>query len=419
MTGERGRAGPARKGARPSTGRAAETFATKPSIAVLPFVNMSGDPGQEYFSDGLTEDLITDLSRASGLFVIGRNSVFVYRGRHVKPETVSRELGVRYVLEGSVRRAHNKVRITAKLIDATTGYPIWADRYDRDIEDIFAVQDEVVAKIISALKVKLSETELQAVVQRDTNSLEAYDHALKGQQLLLSFKREDHEAAKAMFQKALEADPEYASAYVGLAFANFQSWALGWSRSQETLEEARRLVDRALAIDPNHVEASVLLGRIHVWSGRHAEALRLAQKTLGTAPNNPNALAFMGHALTVEGRPEEALGYLERAIRLNPTPPVWYSFHLGHALLQLGRLDKAIENFEKVLERNEGFTPAYWFLIAAYLEQGSPDKARETIERLRSASPDITLAAVRERIPGRNPALKEKLLEVLKQAGVE
>ena len=399
--------------------QAASSFAAKPSIAVLPFVNMSGDPGQEYFSDGLTEDLITDLSKASGLFVIGRNSVFVYRGKHVKPETVSRELGVRYVLEGSVRRSHNKVRITARLIDAATGYPLWSESYDRGMEDIFAVQDEVAAKIISALKVKLSETEQQAVVQRDTNSLEAYDYALKGQQLILSFKKEDHQAAKVMFEKALAADPEYASAYVGLAFAAFQSWALGWDHSPQTLAKADELVHQALKIDPEQVEARVLLGRIYVWSGRRELALNLAENTLKSAPNNPHALAFMGHALSVEGRPKEALEYLERALRLNPTPPVWYSYHLGYAYAQLGRFNRAIEDFEQVLERNEGFTPAYWLLIAAYLEEGRPDKARETLQRLKRAFPEITLEAARERMPGRNQAFREFLLQALKQAGLE
>ena len=368
---------------------------------------MSGDPGQDYFSDGLTEDLITDLSKASGLFVIGRNSVFVYRGRHVKPETVSRELGVRYVLEGSVRRSQNKVRITARLIDATTGYPLWSESYDRNLEDIFAVQDEVAYEIISALKVKLSETEQQAVVQRDTNSLEAYDYALKGQRLLLSFKKEDHQEAKVMFEKALAADPEYASAYVGLAFAAFQSWALGWDRSPQTLTRAEELAHQALKIEPEHVEARVLLGRIYVWSGRHEEALNLAENTLRSAPNNPNALAFMGHALAVAGRPKEALEYLERALRLNPTPPVWYSYHLGYAYAQLGEFGKAIENFEQVLDRNEGFTPAYWLLIASYLKEGRPDKARETVERLKRAFPGITLEAAKERMPGRNQAFKD------------
>ena len=402
----------------PSTQTAA-SFEAKPSIAVLPFVNMSGDPGQDYFSDGLTEDLITDLSKASGLFVIGRNSVFVYRGRHVKPETVSRELGVRYVLEGSVRRSQNKVRITARLIDANTGYPLWSESYDRNLEDIFAVQDEVASEIISALKVKLSETEQQAVVQRDTNSLEAYDYALKGQRLLLSFKKEDHQEAKVMFEKALAADPEYASAYVGLAFAAFQSWALGWDRSPQILTRAEELAHQALKIEPEHVEARVLLGRIYVWSGRHEEALNLAENTLRSAPNNPNALAFMGHALAVAGRPKEALEYLERALRLNPTPPVWYSYHLGYAYAQLGQFGKAIENFEQVLDRNEGFTPAYWLLIASYLKEGRPDKARETVERLKRAFPGITLEAAKERMPGRNQAFKDFLVRALERAGLE
>jgi len=394
-------------------------LAERPSIAVLPFLNLSGDPAQEYFSDGLTEDLITDLSKVSGLKVIARNSVFVYKGKAVKPEVVGRELKVDFVVEGSVRRSGERVRITAKLVKTSGGSPIWAERYDRAETDIFQLQDEVIGKIIEALRIKLTEAELVAVIRRDTNNLQAFDYALRGQSLSLRFNPEDLAEARRMFQKAIEADPGYASAYVGLGFTYFQAWPLGWSSSQDALAKAEELAKKALAINPDLVEAEVLLGRVYVWSGRHEEALELARKTVQEAPANPNALAFMGHALTVSGQPREALAYLDQAMSLNPTPPVWYRFHQGHALAQLGRMEEAAAALEEVLAKNEGFIPAYWFLTGVYFRLGREDKARETVQRLKRALPGFNLEAARLRLPHRDPEVRRRILGALKRAGLD
>src|SRR5437867_3609131 len=219
-------------------GASTPTAPDKPFIAVLPFVNMSGDPEQEYFSDGITEDLITDLSKLSGLFVISRNSVFLYKGKAVKPEQVSQELGVRYVLEGSIRKAGKRVRITAQLVDATTGYHVWADRYDRDLQDIFALQDDVTRKIVAALEVKLTEGEQARLGRPLTNNIEAYDYYLRGLDCHPSATEEANARARQLFAKAVELDPHFAAAYACLGWAYFDQWSLGWSQDLQTLEQA-------------------------------------------------------------------------------------------------------------------------------------------------------------------------------------
>jgi TolB-like protein/class 3 adenylate cyclase len=221
----------------------------KPSIAVLPFVNMSGDPEQEYFSDGITEDLITDLSKISGLFVIARNSAFIYKGKVVKIAEVGRELGVRYVLEGSVRKSKGRVRITAQLADATTEGHLWAERYDRDLKDIFALQDEVAQKIVAALAVKLTEDEQKHLVRKYTDNMEAYDALLQGVEYKNRYTKEANVQARQMFERAIDLDPEFAAAYAALGFTHFHEWTLGWSQDPQSLEHAFELAQRTLELD--------------------------------------------------------------------------------------------------------------------------------------------------------------------------
>jgi adenylate cyclase len=232
----------------------------KPSIAVLPFVNMSNDSEQEYFSDGITEDLITDLSKLSGLFVISRNSVFLYKGKAVKPKQVSQELGVQYVLEGSIRKAGNRVRITAQLIDAATGYHVWADRYDRDLQDIFAMQDEVTKRIVTALEIKLTEGERQRLGYVPTGSLEAYDYYLRGLECHSLATEKDNTQAQEMLEKAIQLDPQFALAYACLGWNYFERWVLGWNQGAEMLEHAFALAQQALVLEPGLSDGHRLLG---------------------------------------------------------------------------------------------------------------------------------------------------------------
>src|SRR5438445_4470945 len=234
----------------------------KPSVAVLPFENMSGDAGQEYFSDGITEDLITGLSKPSGLFVIARNSVFAYKGKALKPAQVSRELGVRYLLEGSVRKAGNRVRITAQLVDATTGYHVWAERYDRDLKDVFALQDEVTQKIVGVLAVKLTVPEKDRLGRAPTQNLEAYDDVLRGLEYHRRTTKEANAEARKMFARAVELDPDCAMAYAALVFAHLQAWQFQWSRDPETLQRALELAQQASAHDDSLAGPHSLPGQV-------------------------------------------------------------------------------------------------------------------------------------------------------------
>jgi len=252
----------------------------KPSIAVLPFENMSNDPAQEYFSDGLTEDLTSALSKISSLFVIARNSAFTYKGKAVKVQDVSKELGVRYVLEGSVRKADNQVRITAQLIDATTGGHLWSERYDRPLQDIFALQDEVVRKIVTTLKLQLTLQEQGILVRKTTDNLEAYDDYLRGREHFNRFTQEANAQARQLFEQALELDPQYAEAYAFLGWTYFREWSFQWSQDVQALDQALALTQKAVALDDSLAQAHVTLGAVYLWKKQYDQAIAEAERAI-------------------------------------------------------------------------------------------------------------------------------------------
>ncbi len=353
----------------------------KPSIAVLPFTNMSGDPEQEYFSDGITEDLITDLSKISGLFVIARNSVFTYKGEPVKVEKVGQELGVRYVLEGSVRKSNNQVRITAQLVDANTGGHLWAERYDRKLEDIFALQDEVTQKIVSVLSVKLTEDEqmCRSCKCKETCNMEAYDYYLKG---LEHFSRITHESnieARQMFEKSLEMDPQYAPAISQLGETYLYDWTYGWEDNLQLLEEAFKHAQRALAIDDSLSDAHCLLGHVYLWKREHQKAISETEKAISLEPNNADWLVGLGDILAWDGRPEKAIELIKKALRLNPKHPGSYLWSLGHPHFLMKQYEEAISSFNRALNLNPNFHPSNFYLAAIYSELRQTKKARAQI----------------------------------------
>ena len=391
----------------------------KPSIAVLPFANMSGDPEQEYFSDGITEDLITDLSKISGLFVISRNSVFTYKGKVVKVEEVGQELGVKYVLEGSVRKARNRVRITAKLVDTTTGGHLWAERYDRDLRDIFALQDEVTQKIVTALVVKLTEDEQERLVRKGTDNLEAYDYALRGMDYFFRFTKEANGQARQMFEKAIDLDPKYALAHTWLGWTHWLDYSFGWSQDPQSLEGAFELAQRAISLDDSVSEAHALLGKVHLWKRHHDLAIAELEKTLSLNRNYADGLTGLGEALYFAGRPEEAIGLVKKAMRLNPKYPVWYLLNLGHAYFLTGRYEEAITTLKRVINRNPNFWPAYIYLAASYVELGQDEKARIEASEVLRINPNFSLEAGRQRLPYKDKAVLEHLFDILRKAGLE
>ena len=338
----------------------------KPSIAVLPFTNMSGDIEQDYFSDGMTEDLITDLSQISGLFVISRNSVFTYKGKAVKVEEVAKDLGVRYVLEGSVRRVSDQVRITAQLIDAKTGHHVWADRYDRDIKDIFALQDEVTGKIVEALAVNLVADEHARLTKKGTDNLGAYDLVLRGSSHFRRFTKESNELAREMFEQAVQFDPNYTAAYEGLVWTRLMAWMYGWSHDPKLLDDALELGKKAVSLDESSPQGHVILGNVYLWKKRHKEAIAEFEKAVSLNPNDADALSSLGGALVFSGLPEKALGYIEKAIRLNPNYPEYYIFTLGQAFFQLKMYEEAVMALRKSIIKNPNFMPAHYVFAACY-----------------------------------------------------
>lgn len=390
----------------------------KPSIAVLPFTNMSQDPEQEYFSDGITEDLITDLSKISGLFVIARNSVFTYKGKAVKVDQVSQELGVRYVLEGSVRKAGNRMRITAQMVDATTGYHLWAERYDREVQDIFALQDEVTQKIVGALEVKLKKDEEKRLVHHETDNPQAYDHYLRGLEHLNRFTREANSQAREMFERSLDLDQNFALAHAGLGWTFFNDWTRGWSQDPESLNESLELAKKAISLNDSLPQAHYLLGFVHLWKRQHELAIEELERVIALDPNGADGHAGLAEVLTWVGRDEEAIGRVKKAMRLNPHYPVWYLVILGWAYTVMEQFDEAIETLERARIRDPDLLSTHIILATVYSRTERMNEARAEVEEIMRISPDFSLDLLRERVPFIDQATFEASVEALRKAGL-
>src|SRR5262245_29434308 len=386
----------------------------KPSIVVLPFVNLSEDPKQEYFSDGLTEDLTSALSKISSLFVIARNSAFTYKGKAVKVQDVSKELGVRYVLEGSVRKADNQVRITVQLIEATTGGHVWSERYDRPLQEIFALQDEVVQKIVTTLKLQLTLQEQGILVRKTTDNLEAYDYYLRGREQFNRFTQATNAQARQLFEKALALDPQYAEAYAFLGSTYFAEWAFQWSQDAQALDQALALAQRAVALDDSLAQAHVILGTVYLWKKQYDQALAEAERAIALDANFAEAYTWLGEALRRVSRPEEALGLMEKAMRLNPHYPPFYIFQLGEAHRYMGRYEEAIAAYKKALTRNPDLLPAHFGLAVSYSELGREEEARAEAAEVLRLNPKYSLEVWRQTTPLKDPAVLERMLAALR-----
>jgi adenylate cyclase len=390
----------------------------KPSIAVLPFDNLSHDPDQDYFSDGLTEDLITDLSQLSALFVTSRHAVFQYKGRPTPPRQVADDLGVRYVLEGSVRRAANRVRINAQLIDAVTGFHLWAQRYDRDLEDIFALQDEITRAIVAALEVHLTPRERAGIQRRYTDNLQAYDLFLQARDGFWRRTREGAAQARTSLERAIALDPTFAAAHALLAEICRSEWWYGWRDDDAALDHALQLAQKGVALDDSLPFAHMFLGWIHLWRKEHDQAIAAAKRCLALDPNSAEGHVRLGHILDQAGRPAEGLPFIETAMRLDPHYPYLYLFWLGHALHSLERYDEAAAAYRRVISRNPDFFYAHLFLAAAYAQLGRMEEAKaEAAEALRI---DAGLWAQRRarHLPYKDAAALARLVDGMHKAGV-
>ncbi len=392
----------------------------KPSLAVLPFANMSNNPEQDYFSDGITEVLITDLSKISGLFVIARNSTFTYKGKAVKVQDVGRELGVRYVLEGSVLRSDDQVRITAQLVDASTGHHLWAERYDRPLKDISAVQDEVVQRIVTTLNLQFSVWERGLLLRRATDNLEAYDYLLRGTVYGWRGTKEATLQARQVFEKAINLDPNCAQAYAAVSMTHLTDWSYQWSQDpQQSLEKALETARQAVTLNDALPEAHFTLGNVLLWEKQYDQAITETERAIALDPNFANAYAWLGFTLGSVGRPEEALGAAEKAMRLNPRYPPFYSMILGRAHALAGRYEKAVPYLKSSLSRNPNLIPAHYMLVVAYSELGQEGAAQAEVAELQRISPNFSLEGLRQRAPFKDPVVLERHLAALRKAGLK
>jgi adenylate cyclase len=364
-----------------------------PSIAVLPFTSMSGDPEQEFFADGLVEDLITTLSKLAGLRVIARNSSFVYKGRAVDVREAARQLGVRYVLEGSVRKGGNRIRITAQLIDGGSGSHVWAERYDRSIDDIFAVQDEITLVLATEMQVKLTEGEQARLRYTTTSNVEAWTHWAQG---LFHYRqavtKEESAATLACWKRALALDPTSATLNAMVGFKHWSDARFGWWDDRETaLGKARGYASRALQLDPENADANTTSSLVLLMEGRYDEAVLHARRAVQVAPGSADAAAFACFVLAFSGHPKEAVAHGERAMSLSPDHPAYYLGILGNAYRLSGRIEEAVPVFAAFNARNPGFGLAD--LVIAYRQLDRMEEATRAARQLLSVRPDFTIAA--------------------------
>ena len=405
-----------------SVERMAFALSDKPSIAVLPFTNMSADPEQEYFANGITEDIITGLSGFGLFFVISRNSTFAYKGVSVNVKDIARDLGVQYVLEGSVRKSGDRVRITAQLIDAIADKHIWAENYDRDLEDIFAIQDEVARAIITSVAPEYLSAEMRRAQRKEERNLDAWDAFMRGYWHLLRFTEDDNAAAQRLVRKAIDLDRHQANYHATLAVTHLMDAFYGWSESRDgSFREALESAERALALDDQDAQALRSLGLVHFFSKNHDVALSYYERAVAANPNEAENWALLGAALGVAGDYDAALDRFEIAMRLSPRDvhiTTWYNY-LAVAAFIVGRVEEAAQWSVKTNQSNPQFSGGYRTLAASYGNLGRLTEAEAAREKLQELLPHLTIEQLRESLPYfKDPDDLERYLDGLRRAGL-
>ena len=390
-----------------------------PSIAVLPFVNMSGDPKQEFFCDGITEEIITALSRIPGLFVIARHSTFTYKGKGAKVKQVSEDLGVRYVLEGGLQKSANRIRITAQLIDALTGHHLWAERYDRDLKDIFALQDEITMKIITALQVKLKPGETVHLMAKGGKSIDAYIKVVQASELLGGGTKEGTAQARKLLEEGIALDPTYPRLYVCLALAHQNDVWFGTTKSPEqSLARAFELARKAISLDDSNAAAYSALGKTYGMTKQYDKAIGACEQAASLDPNSATYFMWLGLVLTWAGRAEEGIPYLQHAIRLNPFAPAMFFNNLAVAYRDAGQYEKAIEECKKTLQREPNTQFPYIHMAISYIRLGREEEARAAAAEILRINPKFSLESYAKMLPFIQP-VAVRIVEDLRKAGLK
>jgi adenylate cyclase len=392
----------------------------KPSIAVLPFANMSEDPKQEYFSDGLTEEIITALSKTPRIFVIARNSTFTYKGKAVKVKQVAEELGVRYVLEGSVRKSENHVRVTAQLIDALTGKHLWAERYDRDLKELFAIQDGITLEIIRALQVNLTEGEQARVIGRSTKNLQAY---LKALEASVQFSRMDKQGsmkAQQLAKEAIALDPNYAFPYSTLSSAHLLDLWFGFSESpKESMRLALEAAQKALALDPSDPRTHMGWTNLYIMQREHDKAITSAERAVALNPGGARSLASLGMAMNFSCRFNEAVIFMEQSIRLDPFPSSLGFRNLGGAYANVGRYEEAVKQLKKALELSPNDLFTHLTLAVIYVKLGRNEEAKAEATEVLRIHPKFSIDYYAKVNPLKCQSVLEDRIACLRKAGLK
>jgi len=390
-----------------------------PSIVVLPFENLSNDRKQEYLADGITEDLITELSRLSNLLVIASNTAFTYKGKQVTPEEVGADLNVGFVLKGSIRQLGNEVRVNAQLVNTKTGFNTWAQRYDRKITEVFAVQDEVTNSIVEALAVKMTNREKHRVALRTTDNLKAYDLFQEGQKIYKGRTKKDYEQARELYQKAIELDPNYGRAYGAMAITLAFEYQREWTDTPiETLDRALELAKKAVALDDSTPQTYWALSFVYLMRKEYEKAEKAVTKAISIAPNYADGYGLLALIKMNLGQPKQAIEINAKGMRLNPYYTLEYLFTLGGAYYMLGDYDAAITTLEKAQERNENQINIKLYLAASYVRAGRQDDAEWVAVQLQILSPTATIMGIGKSLPIANPEMMHALLEDLRKAGL-
>jgi adenylate cyclase len=413
----------------PQTGRArvdkmAFPLPDKPSIAVLPFTNMSGDAKEEYFCDGITDQIITSLSMIPRLFVIARNSTFVYKGKAVKVQNVAEEMAVRYVLEGSVQRSEGRVRILVQLIDAIKGIHLWSERYDRDLKDLFVLQDEIARQVMTALQVKLTEGEYASGIAGSTSNLKALECYWRAEERFFHFVKEDNAAARQWAQKAVELDPKFAGAWALMGWTHLWDVLFGWTQSpDQSMKGALECAQKAIGLSDSCAKAYSLMGWINLLSRKFDEAIENGEKAVRINPNDPVMLQILASIMHYNGKFDESIVLVKNAMRLSPYYPAVFLGVLSSSCFSAGRYEEALAAGELLLARaNKGeVSPllAHRALAEAYIGLGEDQKARAHAEEMLKINPNYSLANLRKRNLYRDPAHLEREIDALRKAGLK